>query len=105
MILSRLRGVGTPSVVLRTGLRRKEMSSASAMQRTGKLYSKGVGVLGALGQGDSLQDITAFKKILRVDAEEGDEVRSVSAGWGHSAAVTKKGSLLIFGRPFDFRYV
>ena len=94
--------------ILRTGVHKqhkqlKELSSTA--RKPGKLYSKGVGVLGALGQGDSLQDVSLFKKVLRPDAEEGDEILSVSAGWGHSGAVTKKGSLLVFGRPFDFRYV
>jgi hypothetical protein len=86
-----------------------------AVHTEGKLFSKGSGVLGALGQGDSLQDSDSFQRVSihthgQVHNAENDEnslnpmskVVSVAAGWGHSAAVTSDGDLFIFGRPYDF---
>jgi alpha-tubulin suppressor-like RCC1 family protein len=64
--------------------------------RNFSILSKGNGVYGALGQGDSLRDSNCFKEILH------SGVTMFSAGWGHSAAVTETGKLLVFGRPYDF---
>jgi alpha-tubulin suppressor-like RCC1 family protein len=60
------------------------------------ILSKGNGVYGALGQGDSLRDSNSFKEIFNRG------ITMFSAGWGHSAAVTETGKLLVFGRPYDF---
>ena len=32
----------------------------------------------------------------------GQEFSKISAGWGHSAALTKQGDVFIFGRPYEF---
>lgn len=76
---------------------RKKTAKGSAPPE-GEVYSKGCGVFGSLGHGDALQDVDSF---TRVDLE-GSRAVSVSAGWGHSAAVTSDARLLVFGRPFDF---
>jgi alpha-tubulin suppressor-like RCC1 family protein len=64
----------------------------------GEVYTKGCGVFGSLGHGDALQDVDSFTRVEL----EGSSAVSVSAGWGHSAAVTSDARLLVFGRPFDF---
>lgn len=66
----------------------------------GQIYTKGCGVFGALGHGDSLLDAKYFKKVPLPPTVTG--VKSVSAGWGHSAAITTDNRLLVFGRPYDF---
>ena len=65
-----------------------------------QLYTKGTGVFGALGHGDALLDAKQFKKVPLPPTVSG--VKSVSAGWGHSAAITSDDRLLVFGRPYDF---
>ena len=67
----------------------------------GKLYSKGVGIFGALGNG-ALKDLKCFEE---VSFEGMKPIRSISAGWGHSAVVTGDGELIIFGRPYDFQAI
>jgi alpha-tubulin suppressor-like RCC1 family protein len=73
-----------------------------------KLYSQGCGVFGALGQGDSLLDSTDFRAVPVLDTSQESASSSaismtrVSAGWGHSAALSADGGLYIFGRPYDF---
>jgi len=68
---------------------------------TRKLYSKGVGIFGALGKGH-LNDSVQFEEIICPGM---DHVRKVAAGWGHSAVTTEQGELLIFGRPYDFQSI
>lgn len=73
---------------------------AGTATRASNLFSKGCGVFGSLGQGDSLQDVDQLAAVaLPVGTSR---VLRVSAGWGHSAAITGDGRLLVFGRPYDF---
>src|SRR5690349_10707271 len=68
------------------------------------VLTKGAGMYGALGQGNSLKDLDNFEKVVLEDVNKiaaNDEVRCLSTGWGHSAVVSKSG-LFIFGRPYDF---
>lgn len=65
----------------------------------GKLFTKGVGIFGALGNGQ-LSDCKIFQEIKYDNMKK---VHSLSAGWGHSAVITEDNELLIFGRPFDFQ--
>lgn len=64
------------------------------------LYSRGHGVFGCLGQGDDLQDSATFLPVAL--PSETPRIIRVSAGWGHSAAITHDARLLVFGRPYDF---
>lgn len=68
-----------------------------------KIHSQGSGLFGALGQGDSLKDSKHFEIVSR---SEGDSrpvtAKQISAGWGHSAAVTEDGEVIVWGRPYDF---
>ena len=66
------------------------------------LYSKGVGVFGALGLGDSLNDVDTFKRVNITVPTADVNVKKISAGWGHSACILQDGGLIIFGRPYDF---
>ena len=66
----------------------------------GVLYTKGNGVFGALGHGDSLMDSKDFKKVPLPPSVRG--VKSVAAGWGHTAVITSDDQLMVFGRPYDF---
>lgn len=70
----------------------------------GIVYSKGAGVMGALGLGDSLNDVGNFQRvhIRSSHSSENSPVKVVACGWGHSAAVTASGKLYVFGRPYDF---
>jgi alpha-tubulin suppressor-like RCC1 family protein len=102
-------------------------SARACSSNSGYIYTKGAGVFGALGHGDSLQDVPAFKQV-HVHAGAGTDVepaasshgshqqhpvgmprqsssggegeggggkrwhpltfRQISAGWGHTAAVS-----------------
>lgn len=88
----------------RGGLRiltRRELHYARALPPAGgALYTKGNGVFGALGHGDSLMDSKEFKKVALPPSVKG--VKSVAAGWGHTAVVTSDDQVLVFGRPYDF---
>ncbi|KAJ1434225.1 regulator of chromosome condensation 1/beta-lactamase-inhibitor protein II [Ochromonadaceae sp. CCMP2298] len=64
------------------------------------LLSRGLGVFGALGNGDGLQDAAAYQ-LVHAFAPTG--VRAAAAGWGHSAVVDGTGQLWVFGRPYDFQ--
>lgn len=69
---------------------------------TRHLHTQGCGVFGAIGHGDDLLDSPSFKQLkLSGTAECSIDIKCVSAGWGHSAVVTEKGQLVIFGRPYD----
>lgn len=63
------------------------------------VYTFGEGFLGCLGHGDFLPRDRA----LRVEALAHKDVRCISAGWTHSAAVCADGELLVWGRPFDMK--
>lgn len=66
------------------------------------LYTRGCGVFGALGHGDDFLDTSLFRRVINLDDAKYDiHVRQISAGWGHSSAVTSGGHLVIFGRPYD----
>lgn len=66
------------------------------------IYTQGCGVFGSLGHGDDLMDCAIFEKVhLSVSPDHDVKIKSVSAGWCHSAAVTDTGKLVIFGRPYD----
>lgn len=65
------------------------------------VLSKGCGVFGALGHSNDLHDIECFSA-LEYFIRENEDIKQISAGWGHSAVVTKTGKLYIFGRPYDF---
>jgi alpha-tubulin suppressor-like RCC1 family protein len=58
------------------------------------LRARGVGLTGALGHG-SLNESTEFTDIIK-------DVSQVSAGIGHSAAISNEGQFLLFGQPYDF---
>jgi alpha-tubulin suppressor-like RCC1 family protein len=45
-------------------------------------------------------DTKEFKKVALPPSVKG--VKSVAAGWGHTAAVTSDDLVLVFGRPYDF---
>ena len=92
-------------------------SLSARSSSSGYIYTKGAGLFGALGHGDSLQDVPSFKQV-HVHAGAGTDVqpsqhtvgmpkqsssgensggvdkswqplsfRQISAGWGHTAAV------------------
>ena len=64
----------------------------------GKLYSKGVGLFGALGL-NSLKDYSSSFQEVNISPHK---AMKVSAGWAHSAVITDTKKLLIFGRPYEF---
>jgi alpha-tubulin suppressor-like RCC1 family protein len=67
------------------------------------IHTQGSGLYGALGHGPDLRDSTEFRLVNPpLDEELVLAARQISAGWGHSAAVTRDGQLAIWGRPFDF---
>eukprot|EP00903_Cladosiphon_okamuranus_P012071 g11332.t1 len=69
-------------------------------KRSLHVYTHGEGFLGALGHGD----FSARAEALPVEALASRNVRCVSAGWTHSAAVCgDTGELLVWGRPFDLK--
>ena len=71
---------------------RRRLLSVSA-----SVYSKGVGVFGALGHGN-LADYRVFQK---VKFALGSNLKAISAGMGHSGVISNS-HLLLFGRPYDF---
>lgn len=89
-------------------LARSNYFYALSKSRSIYLFSQGSGVYGALGQGNSLADSATFQEVPLVSycAKQNAMVENVpvkvSAGWGHSAAITDQGKLFIFGRPYDF---
>jgi hypothetical protein len=77
------------------------VSSTTAGRLKTLLYSRGFGLYGALGFRGNLQNRIEFNQVPLNDEE--DKPVLVEAGWGHSAVVTEKGNLLVFGRPYDAR--
>ena len=75
----------------------KRSRSLLSTSSSTELLSRGVGLYGALGNGELL-DSDEF----RVVNIQNFTPKKVSAGWGHSAVLTNCGKVLIFGRPFDF---
>ena len=65
------------------------------------MFAKGVGIFGALGRG-GLNDSKGFQEVV---CEGMKNITNVSAGWGHSAAITEDHELIIFGRPYDFQAI
>lgn len=69
------------------------------LKRRLHVHTHGEGFLGCLGHGD-------FKKqpeSLPVAALAAKDIRAVSAGWTHSAAICADGELLVWGRPYDVK--
>ena len=53
-----------------------------------------------------MADCPSFKFLsLSGCSDDVIRVKSVSAGWGHSAVVTEEGQLVIFGRPYDDKMI
>ena len=68
-----------------------------------KIHSQGSGLFGALGQGSSLKDLKHFEFVSRSEEDSRPvTAKQISAGWGHSAAVTEDGEVIVWGRPYDF---
>ena len=68
-----------------------------------KIHSQGNGLFGALGQGNSLKDSQHFEIVSRSEEDcRPVTAKQTSAGWGHSAAVTEDGEVIVWGRPYDF---
>lgn len=70
-----------------------------ARNRRLHVYTFGEGFLGCLGHGDFLPR----EQALPVVALAHKDVRCISAGWTHSAAICADGELLVWGRPFDMK--
>ncbi|CAM9337436.1 unnamed protein product [Ectocarpus sp. 12 AP-2014] len=69
-------------------------------ERALHVYTHGEGFLGALGHGD----FSAREEALPVATLASRDLRCVSAGWTHSAAVCRDtGEVLVWGRPFDLK--
>lgn len=69
------------------------------------LLVQGVGIYGNLGLSDDLRDsLHCYTPVDGLQGGGGSQltVRSIAAGWGHSAVATTSGDLLVFGRPYDF---
>jgi alpha-tubulin suppressor-like RCC1 family protein len=68
-----------------------------------KVTACGSGIFGALGRGDNLNDCDTYLPVnATFDTGTIGTPVSISAAWGHSAILTDRGRLLIFGRPYDF---
>ena len=61
---------------------------------------RGSGLFGALGLGSTLNDETIFAPLGILN--QSFDIKQVSAGWGHSAAVTSNGDVCVWGKCFDF---
>jgi E3 ubiquitin-protein ligase HERC2 len=62
--------------------------------RVGRLYTWGVGSLGRLGHGESVQDCN-YPKLVEV--LKGSSIKEISCGYSHSAAITTSGELFVWG--------
>ena len=77
-----------------------QRSHHQCRKRALHVYTHGEGFLGALGHGD----FSAQQEAVPVAALASRNVRCVSAGWTHSAAVCgDTGEVLVWGRPFDLK--
>jgi alpha-tubulin suppressor-like RCC1 family protein len=85
-----------------SGIVRTTISFCKYRKFSTHLYVKGFGVYGALGVSENLEDAKSFVKLV-LNEDEPEDVISASAGYGHSAAVTKSGKLYMWGRPYDVR--
>jgi Regulator of chromosome condensation (RCC1) repeat len=68
-----------------------------------KIHTQGSGLFGALGRGNGLKDSKHFEIVNRSEEDSRPvTAKQISAGWGHSAAVTEDGEVIVWGRPYDF---
>lgn len=68
-----------------------------------RIHTQGSGLFGGLGRGRSLKDSRNFEPISRSEEDSrAVKAKQISSGWGHSAAVTEDGEVIIWGRPYDF---
>lgn len=79
----------------------KPLIHRSRFSHSRLLYTQGCGVFGALGHGDGLSDEVLFRKVALSGSDQVINIKQVSSGWAHSAAVTSDGNLVMFGRPYD----
>ena len=79
----------------------KSLIHGSRLSHSRLLYTQGCGVFGALGHGDNLSDEVLFRKVALSGNDHDMNIKQISAGWAHSAAVTSEGKLVMFGRPYD----
>lgn len=79
----------------------KSLIHSSRFSHSRLLYTQGCGVFGALGHGDNLSDEILFRKVALSGSDHDINIKQVSSGWAHSAAVTSEGKLVMFGRPYD----
>jgi alpha-tubulin suppressor-like RCC1 family protein len=94
--------------MLRKGLYRRSKTvhlQKSCHLSSGRVYSQGTGLFGALGRGDGLKDSKSFDLIAAPVDSSSFSPRRVIAGWGHSVVLTEQGSMLVFGRPYDFSVI
>lgn len=90
-------------VVLRNSRRIQSSINEGRLICVRTVHTQGSGLYGALGHGPDLEDSEGFRIVNPpLNEERAIVFRQVSAGWGHSAAVTGDGELAIWGRPFDF---
>ena len=68
---------------------------ACILSSAGKLYSMGSNNEGRLGIGD--ETIKQISTPCLVESLSGINLKFVSCGWGHSAAITEKGELYTWG--------
>lgn len=84
----------------------KNAASSARIPYVKKIHTQGNGLFGALGQGPELVDSEDFETINLSDESRPSRrkalAKQVSAGWGHSGAVTVDGELMIWGRRNDF---
>lgn len=94
-----------------SGMRRlcrstKNAASSARIPYIKKIHTQGNGLFGALGQGPGLMDSEDFETVNLSDESRPNgrkvHAKQVSAGWGHSGAVTIDGELMIWGRRNDF---
>lgn len=97
----------TPSAIWMRCLCRNARQTFATVRisQTKKIHTQGNGLFGALGQGPTLMDSGDFEMTSQPDSEHAERrviAKQVSAGWGHSGAVTVDGELMIWGRRNDF---
>ncbi|CAM9657120.1 unnamed protein product [Sphacelaria rigidula] len=75
------------------------LHSLQQQRRLRHVYTHGKGFLGCLGHGDFNERDT----LHRVEGCSALDIRQISAGWTHSAAIDGQGRLIVWGRPYDFK--